>query len=129
MARITALLFKIARSKPGGPVARWGLARANKLIPMERINETDLVIAFQHPAPTHEFHVLLVPKESVKSLSALEAAHGTLLAEVFQVVKQIVEEKGLEKIGYSLLVNGGLRQDVPQLHFHLIAGEEIRPSS
>jgi histidine triad (HIT) family protein len=45
-----------------------------------------------------------------------------LLVDIFQTVKSIVDELGIEKQGYRLITNGGEYQEVQQLHFHLVSG-------
>jgi histidine triad (HIT) family protein len=88
-------------------------------MPVNKLLETENVLAFYHPAPAHDLHILIVPKRKVKSL--MELKDEQLLAEIVQAAQQLVEELQLEKGGYSLLVNGGHYQDVNQLHFHLIS--------
>ncbi len=51
----------------------------------------------------------------------LTAEDTPILAEVFQVAKELVAELGLEAKGYWLIVNGGANQKLGQLHFHLIS--------
>jgi histidine triad (HIT) family protein len=91
-------------------------------IPVNRLRETDTLIAFHHPKPSHLFHVLLVPKRKLPNLLAIDAAETDFFADLYRVVQELVVEFALEKPGYTLLVNGGAYQDVPQLHFHLISG-------
>ena len=107
---------------------RWAFANATRLMPVDRLDETDLVIAFRHPSPTHHVHILIVPKKPIKSLVDVSAEDSAILNGVFRVAAKLVNEQGLEHLGYSLVVNGGPRQDVPQLHFHLQAGVELHES-
>lgn len=95
-------------------------------MPVERLDESDMVIAFHHPSPTHQVHVLIVPKKAIKSLADIDPTDSPILADVFRITARLVKELALEEMGYSLVVNGGPRQDVPQIHFHLQAGEELR---
>ena len=71
---------------------------------------------------------LLVPKRALVSLAELTPADVDFAADLFETVKSLVAEFGLEQAGYRLIVNGGAYQDVAQLHFHLIAerGDESR---
>ena len=93
----------------------------NAFIPVDRLHETSTLIAFQHPRPTHQVHILLVPKRNIPNMTALNAEHCDFLADVFATVKQLVDAMGLAEGGYSLVCNGGASQDVAQLHFHLIS--------
>lgn len=82
-------------------------------------------MAFHHPQPVYPTHILIVPKKAIANLSALQPADDRFLAEVFSTVQKLVAELGLGEAGYRLVVNGGEYQEVPLLHFHLIAGGEV----
>lgn len=117
--KLAQSLFQIARSNLGGIVIGWNFAYMTDFMPINKIYETEKVLAFYHPAPTHDLHILIAPKRKVRSLMALKDEQ--FLAEIVQAAQHLVEELQLEKRGYSLLVNGGQYQDVSQLHFHLIS--------
>ena len=95
------------------------------LIPVDRLYDTDTLMAFHHPIPSYTVHILLVPKQAIASLTTFDPTKSPFLAEIFSVAQKLILELDLAKMGYRLLVNGGEYQDVPQLHFHLIAGDEI----
>ncbi|MBI5297789.1 MAG: HIT domain-containing protein [Chloroflexi bacterium] len=91
-------------------------------IPVQRLRETDTLIAFQHPKPSYPFHALLVPKKAVTSLADLDPTDSAFLADLYSTVQSLVQEYRLP--AYRLIVNGGEFQDFPQLHFHLISNVE-----
>lgn len=98
------------------------------VLPVKRLHETTTLFACQHPEPGYPFHVLLVPKRSIKSLSDLSPVDADFLNDLFQTVQILVERFELEAHGYRLIANGGAYQDVPHLHFHLISNlEEQKP--
>ena len=39
--------------------------------------------------------------------------------EMYDVAREIINKRGLEEDGYSLVINGGSKQDVKQVHLHL----------
>ena len=88
-------------------------------IPVKRLRETDTLMAFHHPKPAYPFHVLIVPKKAVASLTELDSSDAAFLTDLIFSVQSLVEEFKLP--AYRLIVNGGEFQDFPQLHFHLIA--------
>jgi histidine triad (HIT) family protein len=88
-------------------------------IPIQRLRETETLMAFYHPKPSYSFHVLLVPKKSVESLKELNATDSAFLTDLYSAVQSLVEEFHLS--AYRLIVNGGEYQDFPQLHFHLVS--------
>ncbi len=102
----------------------WVFANMSMLIPVRRLRETDTLMAFHHPKPSHPFHVVLVPKKAVASLQELDAADAAFLKDLYATVVSLVDEFRLP--AYRLIVNGGEYQDFPQLHFHLISDRPCR---
>ena len=98
---------------------RWVFAHMSFAIPVKRLRETDTLMAFYHPKPSYPFHVLIVPKKAVASLTDLDPADTAFLTDLYSTVKSLVDEFKLP--AYRLIVNGGEFQDFPQLHFHLIS--------
>lgn len=115
-------LFRFARSRAGGAIAGWGFAHASGAIPVTRLLETDTVIAFRHPQPSYAVHILIVPKQRIPTLLDLHDRNMRVVGDVIAVTQRLVRELGLAETGYRLQVNGGVYQDVRQLHFHLISG-------
>ena len=66
-------------------------------------------------------HLLLVPKLSVPSLRHLtDVQREEIAAEVELLAPDALDNLGLSASGFLVLVNGGPRQDVRQVHFHLL---------
>jgi histidine triad (HIT) family protein len=86
-------------------------------ISVHRLRETETLLAFYHPKPSHNFHVLLVPKKAVSSLKELDGSDSAFLVDLYSTVQSLVDEFHLS--AFRLIVNGGEYQDFPQLHFHL----------
>lgn len=101
----------------------------NGFIPVDRLHETATLIAFYHPRPSHNVHILLVPKRIIPNMTLLNSEHCDFMTDVFATVKRLVDEFGLAEGGYSLVCNGGASQDVAQLHFHLIADGAVEKDS
>ena len=116
-------LLTLARSPLLQPVIGWVFEHMSFAIPVQRLRETETLLAFHHPKPDYPIHILLMPKKAIRSLADLEEEDRPFLAEVFETAQSLVEEFNLAEPGYRLIVNGGRFQDVPQLHFHLISGE------
>ena len=95
------------------------------VIPVKRLRETETMLAFHHPQPSYPLHILLVPKKAIASLSELDTSDDQFLVDVFRSAQELVEELDLTVGGYRLILNGGEYQDVPLLHFHLIAGNQV----
>lgn len=100
----------------------WMFEHMSFAIPVQRLRETDTLIAFHHPKPAYPFHALLVPKKAVTSLMELDSSDAAFLTDLYSTMQSLVEEFKLP--AYRLIVNGGEFQDFPQLHFHLISNVE-----
>ena len=109
------------------PLLGWIFAHMSFAIPVQRLRETETLLAFHHPKPSYPFHVLLVPKRAIASLKELDPKDSVFLADLYSTVQSLVEEFQLS--AYRLIVNGGEYQDFPQLHFHLIADVRTGSSS
>ena len=104
----------------------WILTHMSFAIPLSKLRETPTLLAFYHPQPTYPVHILIVPRRAIPSLADLTPDDAPLLVEVFQTTQSLVAELGLARRGYRLIVNGGAYQDLPQLHWHLVADDNIQ---
>jgi len=101
------------------PLIGWIFEHMNFVIPVNRLRETNSLMAFHHPKPSYPFHILLIPKKSVASLREFDPSDSAFLTDLYSTVQSLVEEFRLP--AWRLIVNGGEYQDFPQLHFHLIS--------
>ncbi len=101
----------------------WLFAHVSFLLPVDRLRDTETLLAFHHPRPAYPVHILIVPKRRLANLLDLQTADADFLLELIATVQSLITEFGLETVGYRLITNGGPYQDIPQLHFHLISGE------
>jgi histidine triad (HIT) family protein len=123
------MLIKGARSGFGSRIIGWMFAHMSWLLAVDRLYESPILLAFQHPKPGYPVHILIVPKRAIRDLAALaelpDSYENTLMKEVLCCVRELVQKLNLEEAGYRLIVNGGRYQDVVELHFHLVSGEMI----
>lgn len=88
---------------------------------VEKVLETDNVLAYHHTRPFWPTHIVVIPKTHVASLLTIH--DEGLLLELLNVVKsvasQVVQEKGAARV----LTNLGEYQDSKHLHFHVTFGE------
>ena len=103
----------------------WMLQNLPFALPVERLRETEHLLAFRHPKPAYAFHVLIMPKEAIASLADLDAAETAFLSDLIRSVQSLVAEFQLP--AYRLIVNGGDFQEFPHLHFHLISETDRQP--
>lgn len=96
-------------------------------IPATFVYEDDRVAAIRDIAPAAPVHILIIPREPVPSVAALEEEHAALVGHIFTVARRIAETEGIATTGYRVVTNigddGG--QTVPHLHFHLLGGRPL----
>lgn len=92
-------------------------------IPVEKLAETERVIAFPDIAPQAPVHILVIPKTTAyANVTQLAAADPGLLAEMVAVAKQLAEQHA--DGDYRLIFNDGAAagQTVFHVHAHVLAG-------
>lgn len=90
----------------------------------QMLYQSDTLVVFKDINPHAPVHLLLVPKEHIRSVNDLTDADQEILAELILVAKEMAKEQGVDKSGYKLLYNveKGGGQLIFHLHLHLIGG-------
>jgi len=112
------MFLRLARTKVGRKLVGLIFSTMSFAIPAKRLRETETLLAFYHPKPSHSFHVVLVPRQDIPTLMELDPT-SAFLPDLFATVQSLVAEFQLP--AYRLIVNGGEHQDFPHLHFHLVS--------
>ncbi|MBS1793817.1 MAG: HIT domain-containing protein [Acidobacteria bacterium] len=99
------------------------------LTTVEKIVETDNVLAFHHTRPFWETHIVVIPKRHVASLLTLEETDAGLFLELIEVVKRVAAGVVAERGAARVLTNLGRYQESKHLHFHVNSGGRIRPDN
>ena len=93
-------------------------------IPAKLVHQDDRAIAFHDINPQAPFHVLVVPRAHVPTLSKLEdeALGGHLLG----VVRAVAQKAGYAD-NFRLVANNGdfAGQTVRHIHFHVLGGRQF----
>lgn len=94
-------------------------------IDVQKVAETENVLAYYHTKPFWETHIVVIPKIHIGSLLTID--DNDLLLELFEVVRKVtasvVEQHGAGRV----LTNLGHYQDSKHLHFHVYSGDRLRP--
>jgi len=94
-------------------------------IPVQKLAETERVIAFPDINPQAAVHILVIPKTTeYADVTSLAAGDPSLLAEMVAVAKQLAEEHANGE--YRLIFNNGSSagQTVFHVHAHVLANIE-----
>ena len=94
-------------------------------IPSNKVYEDDLCYAFYDIDPQAPVHFLVIPKEHIQSVSAVNAENEAVVGHVFGVIAKLAKELGLES--YRVVSNIGEQagQSVLHLHFHVLSGRDM----
>ncbi len=98
----------------------------NGEIPSNKVYEDDTVFAFRDIEPQAPTHILIIPKQHIKSAAEIDESNSAVVAHIFEVAAKIAEQEGLSD-GFRIVNNCGdiAGQSVKHLHFHLMGGREF----
>ena len=82
--------------------------------------EDERVMAFHHPDPGAEIHVVIIPKAHVSSLLADEARDGVLLSSMLLAIQESARALGLDRAGFYVRANAAAPGVTPHMHWHLM---------
>ena len=116
-------LLNFARSNLGSRLLRTIISRAPSMVPVVKVLENEEIIAFHHPSPAYDTHIVLVPKAAYETLQDLIGKDAELISSVYEAAIEIASLMKLESDGYRIIVNQGKFQEVGLVHFHLVAGD------
>lgn len=96
-------------------------------IPTQLVYEDDVCVAFNDIQPQSPTHVLIIPREHLRSLDEAEKNHAATLGHLLLTGAEIARRKGFAEDGYRTVINtnrdGG--QTVFHLHVHLLGGRPL----
>ena len=98
----------------------------NGEIPSNKVYEDDQVFAFRDIEPQAPTHILIIPKQHIKSAAEIDESNSAVVAHIFEVAAKIAKQEGLDE-GFRIVNNCGYiaGQTVKHLHFHLMGGREF----
>ena len=98
-----------------------------KEIPADIVYEDEHIVAFRDIKPVAPTHVLIIPRKPIATLEDASTADQAILGHLLLKASQIAALLGLTTGGYRLVLNNGrdAGQEVPHLHFHLLAGRKL----
>ena len=88
--------------------------------------ETDLVLAFHHTRPYFEYHIVIIPKQHIESLSSPHAVESTLAFDFLKAIQHVCGKVERENGGCRVSSNVGNYQSTRHLHFYVHSGKRLR---
>ena len=96
-------------------------------IPADIVYETEDILAFRDINPQAPFHVLIIPKEPIRTINDVEDGHAELIGKLFLAAADLAKREGIAEEGYRVVMNcnraGG--QAVYHIHLHLLGGRQM----
>ena len=98
----------------------------NGEIPSKKLYEDEKILAFYDISPIAPVHFLVIPKQHIASVDAIDADNSAIVAYIFQKLGELAKLAGIEN-GYRVISNCGADagQTVQHLHFHVLAKRSL----
>ena len=95
-------------------------------IPSSTVYEDDKIFVFKDINPIADVHVLVVPKQHIKSLDEQSSADAALMGYMMGKLPELARSQGLDD-GFRTIINTGPGggQEVDHLHMHIIGGKHL----
>jgi histidine triad (HIT) family protein len=96
-------------------------------IPANIVYEDKDCLAFRDVNPQAPVHLLVIPKQPLTSMDAIEEEHERLIGHLLRVCRAVAATEGLCN-GYRVVTNCGAEggQSVNHLHFHVLGGRPMK---
>lgn len=93
-------------------------------IPADIVYEDDEVLAFRDINPQAPLHVLIIPKNHIRTINDIQPHDAELVGKLFLVAQEIARSEGVDESGYRVVMNcnAGAGQTVFHIHLHLLGG-------
>lgn len=90
--------------------------------PVQRVFESDNVLAFHHTRPFYPVHIVVIPKRHVDSLLTV---NNELVVELLDAVRSIAATILEQHGACRILTNLGQYQESKHLHWHVAFGDPL----
>lgn len=97
---------------------------AHGRLPSEFLYEDEEFVVFRDINPHAPVHLLIVPKQHIRSVNDLTGDDSNTLGKMFLIARDMAKKEGVAQSGYKLLFNveKGGGQVIFHLHLHLMGG-------
>ena len=96
-------------------------------VPAKVAYHDDEFVAFHDIDPKASTHILVVPRQHIRSVSDLQDTDDALAGRLLLVAKRLAHDTGIERSGYRLVLNTGADagQSVDHIHLHVLGGRRM----
>lgn len=91
------------------------------------VHEDERTVAFRDIDPKAPTHILVVPREHIPSVNALDEGNVDVVANLLLAAQAIARDEGIADSGYRLVMNTGEEagQSVDHIHLHVLGGRAL----
>lgn len=93
---------------------------------VQKLVETEHVLAFYHTQPYWPVHLVIIPKKHITSLATVEGDDLAILNEMLRVAADLCRQVTVKHGGCRLSTNSGDYQSTKHLHFYIHHGARLR---
>lgn len=120
------LLFKLAKGPFMGKIVGAAFQYCSWAIPVKKVYNSREIIAFYHPRPSYENHLIISPKRAIKDLQQMASElFSKYYVKLWEAAKEICAMHPEYNDSFVMVANGGKRQEVGQVHFHMFTKHEV----
>lgn len=94
-------------------------------IPSKKVYEDEQCYAFYDIDPQAPTHFLVIPKQHISSVAAVDASNSAIVAHCFEVIAQIAKDMNRESFRVVSNIGEQAGQSVFHLHFHVLSGRDM----
>ena len=87
---------------------------------IKKLWEDERVLAFHHPRPQAEIHVVVIPKKHVPSLLDPMALDGVLLSSMVMAIQEVARQLDLDGKGFYVRAYAAAPGVTPHMHWHIM---------
>lgn len=107
------LLFKIAKGSFMGSIVGKVFQHCSWALPVKKVYSSKEIIAFYHPRPSYENHIIISPKRVVKNLQQMASdGFSKYFVKIWETAKGICVMHPGYKDSFVVVANGGKRQEI-----------------
>lgn len=100
----------------------------NGKTPVEKVLETERVLAFHHTRPAYMVHIVVIPKLHIPSLVDFAPGDDSLMLELMGVVRDVARQVLAAHGAARVITNLGEYQESKHLHWHVVSGARLEKS-
>ena len=96
-------------------------------IPADIVYEDEHIMAFRDINPQAPIHILIIPKQHIRTLNDLKGQDVELVGKLILAAKNLAAKEGIAEEGYGTGFNwnSAAGQTVYHVHLHLLGGRKF----